>query len=199
MNEEHKFIYRIVCEPKITNNDKLLDGNFVSNLVTNMATMRLRAIDDSIICNLREIGREKNIDLLIAIDESKVMKMVKDLERLEEIKEIAKRYNWDDITSEIFNVKTDKKYRDLFNSAIVDIQKDYRKARALEVIENKGIDVSAVIQIAKSGKSYITYNNHLEKYKGVGDLVNQHRKPLIKEEWNLLTEVLVWANMTKPN
>ena len=191
MNEEHKFIYRIVCEPKITNNDKLLDGNFVSNLVTNMATMRLRAIDDSIICNLREIGREKNIDLLIAIDESKVMKMVKDLERLEEIKEIAKRYNWDDITSEIFNVKTDKKYRDLFNSAIVDIQKDYRKARALEVIENKGIDVSAVIQIAKSGKSYITYNNHLEKYKGVGDLVNQHRKPLIKEEWNLLTEVLV--------
>ena len=82
MNEEHKFIYRIVCEPKITNNDKLLDGNFVSNLVTNMATMRLRAIDDSIISNLREIGREKNIDLLIGIDESKIMNIVNDLEVL---------------------------------------------------------------------------------------------------------------------
>ena len=51
-----------------------------------MATMRLRAIDDSIIFNLREIGREKNIDVLIGIDESKVMKMVKDLEASEIVK-----------------------------------------------------------------------------------------------------------------
>lgn len=86
MNDEHKFIYRIVCEPKITKNDNFTDGDFVSKLVTNMATMRLRAIDDSIIFNLREIGREKNIDLLIGIDESKVMKMVKDLEASEIVK-----------------------------------------------------------------------------------------------------------------
>ena len=61
----------------------------------------------------------------------------KELKDYQEIKEIAKRYNWDDITSKIFNVKTDKKYRELFSSAIVNIQEDYRKARALEIIKDK--------------------------------------------------------------
>ena len=63
--------------------------------------------------------------------------------------------------------------------------------KALEIIKNKGVDVSAVIQIATIGKSHITYNNHLEKYKGVGDLVNQHRKPIDKEEYDLLKEMLL--------
>ena len=62
-----------------------------------------------------------------------------ELKDYQEIKEIAKRYSWDDVTSEIFNVKTDKKYRDLFDSAIINIQKDYRKARVLEIIVNKEI------------------------------------------------------------
>lgn len=57
------------------------------------------------------------------------------LKEYQEFKDIAKRYNWDDITSEIFNVKADKKYRDLFSSAIIHIQEDYRKARALEIIK----------------------------------------------------------------
>lgn len=79
---------------------------------------------------------EYNIPKSLIIVQKDNMEIIeKELKDYQEIREIAKRYNWDDITSEIFNVKTDKKYRDLFNSAIVDIQKDYRKARAIEIIE----------------------------------------------------------------
>lgn len=82
MEDKYRFLYRIVCEPKITKDY----SEFTSELVTNLATMKLRAIDDSIISNLREIGREKNIDLLIGIDESKVMNMVRIVEAFEIIK-----------------------------------------------------------------------------------------------------------------
>ena len=82
MEETQKFIYRIVCEPKITEDYT----DFTSKLVTNLATTRLRAIDDSVISNLRELGKEKNIDFLIAIDESKVLQLVKEHQVLETIK-----------------------------------------------------------------------------------------------------------------
>ena len=61
----------------------------------------------------------------------------KELKEYKEIKEIAKHYKWDDITGEIFNVETDRKYRDLFNSAIINIQEDYRKARAFEALSKE--------------------------------------------------------------
>ena len=103
----------------------------------------------------------------------------KELKDYQEIKEIAKHYNWDDITSEIFNVKTDKKYRDLFNSAIVNIQEDYRKARALEIIKKKGILVNGLIK----SKSLAEYNA-LCNYHGMTEW-------LIQEEYDLLKEVLL--------
>lgn len=91
----------------------------------------------------------------------------KELKEYKEIKDIAKHYNWDDITSEIFNIKTDKKYRDLFNSAIVNIQEDYRKARALEII-----------------KRFSHYDIHFLNY-----LLSEEK--IAKEEYDLLKEVLL--------
>jgi hypothetical protein len=87
MNDDYKFLYKIVCEPKLQSESKFIDGQFTTKVFNNLSTVRLRAIDDSIICRLRELGREKNIDLLVAIDESKVLKMVKSLKALEIIKE----------------------------------------------------------------------------------------------------------------
>jgi len=86
MKDDYKFVYKIVCEPKLQSESKFIDDEFITKVVNNLSTIRLQAIDDSIICSLRELGREKNIDLLIAIDESKIMKMVTDLEILEIIK-----------------------------------------------------------------------------------------------------------------
>lgn len=98
----------------------------------------------------------------------------KELKDYQEIREIAKRYNWDDITGEIFNVKTDEKYRDLFNSAIVDIQKDYRKARVFEVIKNKRVNIDYL----RSCKSLEDYNNILiEKWQ-----LTQKEYDLLKKE-----------------
>lgn len=100
----------------------------------------------------------------------------KKLKEYQEIKEIAKRYNWDDITSEIFNIKTDKKYRDLFNSAIVNIQEDYHKARAFEIIKVKKVQVATLLL----SNTCVGYNF------ARGSL----GEDLTQEEYDLLKEVL---------
>ena len=74
-------------------------------------------------------------NIFIGVTKEELTELEKELKDYQEIKEIAKRFNWDDFTSEIFNVETDKKYRDLFNGAIVYIQENYRKARALELVK----------------------------------------------------------------
>lgn len=102
----------------------------------------------------------------------------KELKEYREIKEIAKQYDWENITKEIFNVNADKKYRDLFNSAIVNIQNDYRKARALEIIKEKRVDVARLL-----------VSNSLEQYNNF-----DKRDILIiltQEEYDLLKEVLL--------
>lgn len=109
----------------------------------------------------------------------------KELEDYQEIKEIAKRYNWDDFTSEIFNVEADKKYRDLFNGAIVYIQEDYRKARAFDIIKLKRVDVSLITDT----QSLQEYNEKVPQYvicdkNGVDRLLTQ-------EEYDLLRGVLL--------
>lgn len=113
------------------------------------------------------------------------------LKDYQEIKEIAKHYNWDDITGEIFKVETDKKYRDLFNSAIVNIQEDYRKARALENIENKGVFVH-LLQQSKSVEEYnslmlIAFKKMAERdYKGAVE-----KFCLTAEEYDSLKEAML--------
>lgn len=113
----------------------------------------------------------------------------KELKEYQEIKEIAKRYNWDDITSEIFNVKTDEKYRDLFNSAIVNIQEDYRKARALEIVKEKRVDTRAFIEILEDEWTWEQYMDEEDDINTGGHQFSRDR--LTKEEYNLLKEVLL--------
>lgn len=103
----------------------------------------------------------------------------KELKDYQEIKEIAKHFNWDDFTSEVFSVETDKKYRDLFNSAIVDIQKDYRKARAFEIIKEKKVNVSALLEL-----------DNLQQYNDYCDMVGGCKR-LAQEEYDLLKEILL--------
>lgn len=100
----------------------------------------------------------------------------KELKDYQEIKEIAEHYNWDDITNEIFSIKTDKKYRDLFDSAIINIQEDYRKARALEIIKEKVVD----IYLLYATKNLEDYNSSLMQYNA----------NLTQEEYDILTEVM---------
>lgn len=53
-----------------------------------------------------------------------------------EIKEIAEHYHFDDLARDTHMTTTDEKYLRLFNAAIPDIQADYRKARAFDIIKS---------------------------------------------------------------
>ena len=60
-----------------------------------------------------------------------------ELKDYSEIKEIAKHYHFDNLARDTHMTTTDEKYLRLFNAAIPDIQADYRKARAFEIIKKK--------------------------------------------------------------
>lgn len=105
----------------------------------------------------------------------------KELKDYQEIKEIARRYNWDDITGEIFNVKTDKKYRDLFNSAIVNIQEDYRKARALETIREL-FDFDFALRFSNNQPMLMITNKRTNEY---------WEMPIPREKYDSLKKVLL--------
>lgn len=78
-------------------------------------------------------------------------------EEVKEYQNIAKRYKWQNITSGIFDVKTDTKFQDLFSSAILDIQKDYRKARAFDIVKYRKL-LNYVLKNEKCANMY-----HLSK------------------------------------
>ena len=59
----------------------------------------------------------------------------KELKDYSEIKEIAKHYHWDDLANDVFKVETDRKWQLKFESAICDVQEDYKKARVLDVLK----------------------------------------------------------------
>ena len=81
MDDKEKFIVRISCEPKITPTD--IGAKFVDK----MLTLRVEKVNESVISQLRELMKEKGINELIAIDESKVLEMVKKAQALDIFKE----------------------------------------------------------------------------------------------------------------
>ena len=82
MKETDKFIVRICCEPQI----KIVDDDGMASFNQKIVTMRVEKIDEGIIGQLREIMRLKGITELFAIDESKVLQLVKEHKALEIIK-----------------------------------------------------------------------------------------------------------------
>jgi hypothetical protein len=83
MKETDKFIVRICCEPQI----KIADDDGITSFAQKITTMRVEKIDEGIIGQLREIMRTKGITELFAIDESKVLQLVKEHKAFEIIKE----------------------------------------------------------------------------------------------------------------
>lgn len=71
MDDKEKFIVRISCEPKITPTD------IGAKIVDKMLTLRVEKVNESIISQLRDLMKEKGVNELIAIDESKVLEIVK--------------------------------------------------------------------------------------------------------------------------
>ncbi len=121
----------------------------------------------------------------INVCENKFDIIEKELKDYQEIKEIAKHYNWNDITGEIFDVKTDKKYRDLFDSAIIDIQEDYRKARALEILNDE-------LEISFNDEAQtITIKSVEESNPYVSTRISLMRTIKDKEKYKSLKEVLL--------
>ena len=80
MDDKEKFIVRISCDPKITPTD--IGAKFVDK----MLTLRAEKVNEIVISQLRDLMKEKGINELIAIDESKVLEMVKNAQALEIIK-----------------------------------------------------------------------------------------------------------------
>lgn len=71
MGENEKFIVRISCDPKIEPND------IGAKLVDKTLTLRVEKVNESVISQLRDLMKEKGVNELYAIDESKVLEMVK--------------------------------------------------------------------------------------------------------------------------
>ena len=100
----------------------------------------------------------------------------KALKEYQEIKKIAKCYNWECLAFDISSTETDEKWRKLFCAAIIDVQEDYRKARAVEIITKSNVDVVA-LRISINLKQY--------------NCKEDGRCPLTQEEYDLLKEVLL--------
>ena len=71
IDDKEKFVVRISCEPKITPTD------ISAEIVDKMLTLRVEKVNEIVISQLRDLMREKGINELIAIDESKALEMVK--------------------------------------------------------------------------------------------------------------------------
>ena len=84
MNEEEKFVVRISCEPKITPTD------ISAEIVDKMLTLRAEKVNEIVISQLRDLMKEKGVNELIAIDESKVLEIVKKAQVLNHIEESLK-------------------------------------------------------------------------------------------------------------
>lgn len=79
--DKEKFIVRISCEPKITPTD------IGTKIVDKTLTLRVEKVNESVISQLRDLMKEKGVNELIAIDESKVLEMVKKAQAFNIIKE----------------------------------------------------------------------------------------------------------------
>ena len=100
----------------------------------------------------------------------------KELKDYYEIKEIAKHYHFDDLAKDTHKTDTEEKYRLLFNGAICDIQADYRKARAFEIIK-RGLALAK--DKTKLAERCLNYDD-----------TRVFHTPHIKKEIDLLEELL---------
>lgn len=82
MGENEKFIVRISCDPKI----EPFGEDFSTKFVDKILTLRVEKVNESVISQLRELMKEKGINELIAIDESKVLEIVKKAQAFDIIK-----------------------------------------------------------------------------------------------------------------
>ena len=73
MGEKEKFIVRISCDPKI----EPLGEDFSTKFVDKILTLRVEKVNESVISQLRDLMKEKGVNELYAIDESKVLEIVK--------------------------------------------------------------------------------------------------------------------------
>lgn len=89
-------------------------------------------------------------------------------EEVKEYQKVAKRYKWQDITSGIFDIKTDKKFQDLFSSAMLDIQEDYRKARAFDIVKYRKL----LNYVLKNEKCMNMYHLSKEEKEFLKKMVN---------------------------
>ena len=96
-----------------------------------------------------------------------------------EIKEASKYYHWKELKSDVWNVNTDRKLQLKFDAGICEIQADYRKARALDVIKRCPDLICWAIETFETYEDYIAETPPEQRY-----IDNEN-------EWNLLKEVIL--------
>lgn len=111
--EDYKFVYKIKgCENKFD----IVTNNFdINPIVEKILSTRAKKVDEEIIKQLKNIGKEYGINELILIDESKVLKMIKSLKVLEIIKETGMLSVFQDIKGICYLT---------FNNTAIEITKD---------------------------------------------------------------------------
>lgn len=80
LSKDYKFVYKISCEPKIS------PSQDITTITQKIIATRVKMIDEMTIKLLKEIAEEKGYSEILAIDESKVLKIVNDLKDFEWLK-----------------------------------------------------------------------------------------------------------------
>lgn len=103
-----------------------------------------------------------------------------------EIKEMEKYYHFDDLAHDTHKIETDRKWLVRFDAGICDIQEDYRKARAFDIIVKKEINI---YQLNKCS-SYAEYNKYiLDEYRH--DKEGLAIRALSEEEFDLVKRAML--------
>lgn len=111
------------------------------------------------------------------------------LEDYYEIKEISENYHFNDLGHDVFKVETDRKWQLKFDAGICDVQEDYKKARAFELIKEGGCSLEHILLIEKT-KNYEEYDAQFDKYLEIKYEPFKFEVRKSKEEYNLLKKAL---------
>ena len=124
-------------------------------------------------------------NVYVGLTFEELAELEKELKDYSEIKEISKRYHFDDLARDTHMTTTDEKYLRMFNAAIPDIQADYRKARAFDIIKSHAKEIKHFRFLLYMAKYWEENKTEVTK-----ELLENYDLPYTVDEFHSLKEAL---------
>ena len=124
--------------------------------------------------NLEKYGSSGSFN--IKEQRQKLSIIEKDLKDYYEIKKASEYYHWEEFAHDVWQIDTDRKWQIKFNCAICDVQADYRKARAFDIVNKKDVNIGALKELGLE-----LYNKYAREIAGTSELTQEEYDSLKKE------------------